>query len=419
MTDERTGGSDDDVDPSDWLTGQFGGEEAEQAAPPRRRPVPPPAAPYVPPVPPSAEQPPVLPTADGFNWGLTPGGSGEPPVVPPQPYLPPVEQTSAPYVPAMAPYVPYTPPEPAPQFTPPPLVPPTPDPTVALPVEPLTEAFGSFAPIDDALDGGTEVLGAQLVGLHDPVDEGLEASSIDSLFGDTAFVDYGDEPLIAALPPRAAGGQELVRVERPPRPPRPPIPRVQKILMGVAGGLVAILALIALFLLGTRISSLLPVPAAIVTPTPTPSATFPVVLPLGPVDPGEYYWDRLLGGECLDPFESAWQDTYEVVDCTQPHPAQMVHRGVFDDPEGTPYPGLEELGTRINLLCTAPTIIDYAIAGTVQDIQVAASFAADEEEWDEGNRTYFCFVNRAGGELLTASIAIPQVAPIPTPAPTL
>jgi hypothetical protein len=141
------------------------------------------------------------------------------------------------------------------------------------------------------------------------------------------------------------------------------------------------------------------------------------VLPAGPVKPGDYHWDALLGGECLKPYESAWQDDYTVVDCATPHPAQMVYRGTFVDPASATYPGLDELQKRINLLCTAPTIINYAVAGGAQDIQVAASYAADEEEWDAGNHSYYCFVTRSTGADFTASIAIQQVPVTPTPTP--
>ena len=141
------------------------------------------------------------------------------------------------------------------------------------------------------------------------------------------------------------------------------------------------------------------------------------MLPVGPVAPGEYQWDELLGGECLQPWVSAWEDRYTVVDCAVPHPAQMVFRGTFDDEAVAAYPGVEALQTRINLLCTAPTIIDYARAGAANDIQVSASFAADAADWDEGNRTFFCFVNRSGGGDFTESITIQQVPVTPTPTP--
>ena len=190
--------------------------------------------------------------------------------------------------------------------------------------------------------------------------------------------------------------------------------------MFVAGGLVAVLALVALYAIGMKVANLAPAPAIAPSASPTPSAK-PAVRAVGPVAPGDYHWDQLLGGECLTPFESAWQDTYTVVNCTVAHPAQLVFRGTFVDPASATFPGVAELQKRITLLCTPATILNYALAGAVKDIQVRASYAVNESDWDSGNHDYFCFVNRSGGATLTASVAIQQVAvpPTPTAAPTV
>ena len=359
--------------------------------------------------------PPVIPAAAPppggapFQWGLTPGAPVEPAPTPePRPYLPPAQPVVPPVAPPVIPPV-LPPVEPA--------LPPADVPTVAIgvPADVPTTALAvpedawRVPPLDSSLEGATEVIEAELVGLADPQGEGNPTSAIDSIFGETAFRDYEGEPLIAPLPQRTVSEES-----GPPKGPRAPISRTQLTLLWVAIGLVAILALVALFLLGTRIAgSLGAAPAITPSPTPSPTPTSTAVA-IGPIAPGEYQWDELLGGECLGAFESAWQDRYTVVDCATPHPAQMVYRGVFADEAAAAYPGIEELQKRINLLCTAPTIIDYAAAGAVQDIQVAASFAVDEADWNAGNRTYFCFANRAGGEPLTVSIAVPQAAP---PAP--
>jgi hypothetical protein len=335
------------------------------------------------------------PQGSPFPWGLTPGGGDAPEAAPP-----PAPAPSAPAPPAVAP-PPAVDPAPTQAFTP------FPAPDLA-----PTEAFTAFPSLDPAIEGVTEALAPQPVGLPDPANESLEASPLDSLFGEAAFVEYEEAPILPPPPRRQASpaepGQELVVVPRAPKPPRAPIPRLQKILMAVAGGLVAVLALIALFVLGTRLSNLFPPPAIVTSasPSPSPSASGGA-LALGPVAPGLYPWDRLLGGECLDPFESAWQDEYTVVPCAQPHAAQLVYRGTFADPAITAFPGAEELQTRITALCTAPTIIDYAVAGTVLDLQVTASFAVDAADWDAGDREYFCFVNRVGGEPLGASLVVP------------
>ena len=473
MTDDRT--PDDELDPSDWLASQFGAPEPEVAPPADARP---PVAPQQPVAPPAAAPPPPAPapptpaaplaapapavppfaapaapppsSGAPFQWGLSPSGSSDPtPATPQQPDAPPA-QPAAPAVPPaqpqptvdpfatqafpafpQQPYVPSAaPPEAAPPAAAPPTLPPTqaftapfdPGATQAMPVqgqelEPQAPDPMRWmaAPVDPALDGMTEVIEAEIVGLATPEGEGVEASAIDSLFGETQFKEYADE-FIPAPPPRANAAGGGGGATKPPAGPRGALPRNQKILLSVAGGLLAVLALFALFLVGTKLSAVLGPAPAVSTPSPSPSPSF-IVLPIGPVAPGDYQWDELLGGECLKPFESAWQDRYTVVDCTVPHPAHMTYRGEFADETTAPYPGVEELQKRINLLCTAPTVIDYSKAGSANDIQVQASFAADAADWDSGNRTFFCFVNRSGGEDLTQSIAIPQVAPTPTPLP--
>lgn len=429
------------------------------------------AQPYTPPPAPQAP-PPASPSGGGFTWGLTPGTPVEPaiptpPVQPqpapaPAPAAPPSWQQATEPAPVQQP-APLTPgppaadpapdpfaalfgQQPAPLVEPaaPPVVaaPPAPPawdvPTVATPVfregqapavDPApTVAFGGAelarqefpgfgAPVDPAIEGVTEVLGAQPIGLGAPEDEGPEVSALDSLFGESSFVEYEDA-LIPALQPRAsggAGGGELVVVSRPTSAEdgRAPISRLQKILMGVAGGLVAVLLLIVLFLAGQRIAANSPAPAVVSDPTPSASAA-PTT---GPLPPGEYYWDRLLGGECIAPFTSPWEDTFTVVPCTQSHPAQLVLKGTFPDTVDTDYPGVDELQKLAASLCTAPTVIDYAATASASDIQVLASFAADEQDWLDGNRTFYCFVNRTGGAEFTTSIAKPQPTPSATPAP--
>ncbi|MBX3079738.1 MAG: hypothetical protein KF692_10965 [Cryobacterium sp.] len=238
-------------------------------------------------------------------------------------------------------------------------------------------------------------------------------SAIDALFGESKFRDYDQDPAPSESPfaSRSVPGEVKEPVG---------ISTAQKTLMWIAGSLVALLALLALFSLGTRLSGLLgPAPDVVAAPTKTSTPT-PTAPPLGPVAPGEYLWTTLLGGECLNPYFGPWEQKYTVVDCTSPHAAQLVIRGTFPSEDGlaTPYPGLEALQSQVNLLCTAPTVIDYAKAAAYTDIQVEASFAATADEWVSGDRDYFCFLSRSAGGMLTEDIAQPQVAPTPSPAPT-
>jgi len=277
--------------------------------------------------------------------------------------------------------------------------------------------------VDASLDGATEALAAEFVGLGSPADESAPTSAIDSLFGEEKFQEY--QPVAAsALVPFVS--RELVPVPAPnspaaggDKPPRGPVPKSQKVLMWVAGGLVAALALAGLFFVGTRIGD--SIPAAVVTSTPTPPPTAapaaPVapVVAIGPVAPGVYEWKDLLGTECVDPYVSAWEKEYTVVDCLSPHGGQLAYRGRFDDSALDPFPGVEALQARMNLLCASQENIDYAAASQFADIQIAASYAGTEDDWKSGNRNYYCFVSRSSGEPLTMSVAMPARAPVVIP----
>lgn len=257
----------------------------------------------------------------------------------------------------------------------------------------------------------------------EPLKEPGEISAIDDLFGETRFLEY-DHRLVSTETPLVSRKAKEQKPETAPRAPRGAqggLPRLQRVLLWIAGGLLAALALVGLFALGTKLPAVLgPAPAIVATDTPTPTPTpTDAAEPVGPVAPGEYEWDELLGGECLDPYQGPWAEDFTVVDCAQPHPAQLVARGEFPDGDVPfpPYPGLEAMQSQINLLCTAPTVIDYAAAGKYLDVQFEASYPATQEEWAAGHRDYFCFVSRSSGEPITGSIAVPPPAPTTPPAP--
>lgn len=421
-------------DPDDWFAAKFGAkpEEPEQrdagsvpvsnsdAAPPATQVPIVPASPLTPTAPPADE-----PVA--FAWGLAPGGGAHglseptPPPGAPEPAPEPAPgQAAQPAMPtptrhpahdAPAPpdepaIVPWTPPT----ATPPPLVEPTGPATADL--GPPTAAFSpdldswTTPSFDPELEGAAEAFAPEPVGTDLPEDESLAPSAIDALFGDAQFREYDDQPLLlppfGASPQPQAPGALVVQPVTVTHAPTGGIPRTQRVLLWVAGGLLAAIALVGLFVLGTRLAdTLAPSPE----PVTLPEATEPALPATGPLPPGEYAWELLRGGECVEPFESAWQEAYMVVDCAAPHAAQLVTRAAFADAAGSAYPGAEELAARAAELCAAPTVIDYAAAAGITDLQVLASFAADEAEWNAGHHDVFCFAHRASGEPLTASIA--------------
>jgi hypothetical protein len=193
-----------------------------------------------------------------------------------------------------------------------------------------------------------------------------------------------------------------------------PNKRTTRILFWVAGGLLVVLVLIGLYVFGRQIPGFVsaaptPTPTATTTPTPTPTPT-PTAQATGPQAPGVHAWDTLRGGECLNPFSSPWALKFTVVDCATPHAAQLVYTNVFSSDPAAAFPGDAQLASQINLLCTKPGIINLDAAGAFTDAQIQGSYPATEKQWKSGQRSYFCFVNRAGGEPLTSSIAGPGPA---------
>lgn len=322
-----------------------------------------------------------------------------------------------------APAPPATPP-PAPPAVPPALVPPALVPPVQSdlpawpPVPPTVPDAPVFPPMSEELSGVPSAPEFPPPPTEAFADVG-GASGIDSLFGETKFVDYDDEPAPSENPfARGSASEQGVQSGAPGQ--RAEIPTSQKTLIWIAVSLVAVLALLALFIFGTKLPALLgPAPAVITAPSVTPSPTS-TTQPIGPVDPGVHRWNQLLGGECVDPYPGPWENEYTVVDCESPHPAQLVTRGAFDTEPGVavPYPGMDALQSQVNLLCTSPTVVNYAKAKAYSDIQFEASFAPSAAEWDAGNHYYYCFLSRSTGGTITGSIAVPQVAPTPTPSPT-
>jgi hypothetical protein len=278
---------------------------------------------------------------------------------------------------------------------------------------------------DPALDGATEALAAEPTGIDRPEGESAPPSDLDALFSDDKFTPHDDSALsLAPFAQRAIGAAAPTApaaAPARPRTPRGPMPKSQRVLLWVAGTLVALLAIAGLYFVGTRIGdastdrSAPASPAPSGTPSATPEATEPPAAALGPVAPGVHDWHELLGTECVEPFVSAWEEEYTVVDCAAPHGGQLVFRGRFTESEADPYPGVETLQARVAPLCAAKENIDYAAASQLTDVQVSASFAGTDDDWDAGDRDYFCFVSRSSGEPMTASIAMP---PRPTVATT-
>ena len=182
----------------------------------------------------------------------------------------------------------------------------------------------------------------------------------------------------------------------------------QAAVIWTAVGLLALVVLVGLFYLGQRLVAgpvLVAAPTASAEPTPTPTSTptpTPEVTSAQPA--GVHEWNTLFGGECLEPYVSPWEEDFTVVDCAAGHTAQLVYRGNFGGDAATVYPGEAALAAQINLLCTAPGILDLNTAGAYPNLQMQGSYPITAEQWTAEPRTYHCFVSRASAEPLTGSI---------------
>lgn len=183
---------------------------------------------------------------------------------------------------------------------------------------------------------------------------------------------------------------------------------------------VAVLVLAGLFVAGTRLPGILsaaPSATSVETPTLTPTPTPTPTSTSGPQLAGTYDWFDLRGGECVNPWVSAWQQKFTVVDCSVPHGAQVMSRGTLGDDPAAGYPGAEAITQQLNLLCQVPANFNSAILGAYPDVVWQANYPVNAAQWSAGMRDYYCFVSRSSSEPIVGDFA-PAAFAAPAPAAT-
>jgi hypothetical protein len=85
----------------------------------------------------------------------------------------------------------------------------------------------------------------------------------------------------------------------------------------------------------------------------------------------------------------------------------MVYTNLISADPAAAYPGADALAQQVGGRCAASGIIDLGAAAAYPNLQVQGTFPATEKQWKDGQRSYYCFATRTGGEPLTSSIAGP------------
>jgi hypothetical protein len=128
-------------------------------------------------------------------------------------------------------------------------------------------------------------------------------------------------------------------------------------------------------------------------PTPTEVAT----VPAQPVA-------SLTTGDCLQTYPSLWADAYPVVNCAEPHIAQLLSRGTLPEPAGAPFPGTDAVAAQATDLCTAPGLLNWDwVAVWNEDAQTDVRYPNTAAQWAAGSRSYYCFVYTFSRHELTGS----------------
>lgn len=187
--------------------------------------------------------------------------------------------------------------------------------------------------------------------------------------------------------------------------------RQRLIMIGI--GIVIVIVSIGAFFVGGIAGT----PAAPPTPEPTEAPAAPTATRT----PGEYAFAELFGGECIDPFDTAWASTFTVVDCAAPHSAQLVYAGdLAVDETYMSYPGDARIGKVAMAACSRKGVLNLTTAKAYSDVLVSSAYPVSSEAWDSGDTRYYCFVSLSSGSAIEGDLAGKLITQNvePTPEPT-
>lgn len=199
---------------------------------------------------------------------------------------------------------------------------------------------------------------------------------------------------------------DQIEPENAPAKPRlTDTPRGQTIFVSlwVIGTLVTLGVWVGAFLWGQSVGAPEEDIVAEVADTAPPEVEFPE---LGPpsLAPGSWEWSELRGGECLAQFSNAFAEEFQVVGCSSPHAAQLVHAELLSSDPGETYPGDAAVLAAAREACDVRNLIDIEVAKNYTDLRTAYAYPVSSTQWDAGERGVYCFVYSDSGETFTTSL---------------
>lgn len=220
--------------------------------------------------------------------------------------------------------------------------------------------------------------------------DGLDALFSDDKFseGTTRIIAPQEPTVVVATVPAEAQGADAAPAKK-----RFTVNPKALLIVGFSVG--GILLAVSGFVVGRVLS----VPAPVPTPVETTAAPVTEMQ-----QPGDYAWSELFGGECIDPYPGAWAEEFTVVSCDEPHAAQLVAVGDLSELEGPTYPGDDVISPLVSAECQKQGVLDLAVASVYPNMEVSFAHAANEDDWDAGNTSFFCFVSLADGSDITGSV---------------
>ena len=129
-------------------------------------------------------------------------------------------------------------------------------------------------------------------------------------------------------------------------------------------------------------------------------------LSLGPRFPGTWSWRELRGGECVMPYVSEWEETFDVVNCLTTHQAEFVRATLMSTEAEDVYPGDDAIREFAVEHCANWEQDDLDRGERFDDLIVTPSYSLGLDAWQSGDRLVGCFVSRLVGGIFTDKLVV-------------